>query len=78
MRLFLFLEMGRQERSRGLGGRFAFPFEPSMCELLAVEREGDENITGDCDAYTRGRRGRYFREIDVVGNIWEGVLDAGR
>ena len=56
-------------------GGFAFPFETSMRELLAVERERDENIPGNCNAYSCSCRRRDFGEIDVT---WEGILDAGR
>ena len=53
---------------------FALVLETSVCEFLAIEGEGDENVSCDGNTNSCSRRGRYSWKIDAA---WE-VINAKR
>ena len=53
---------------------FALVLETSVCEFLAIECEGDENVSCDGSTNPCGRRGRDSWKIDAA---WE-VINAKR
>ena len=55
----------------GVGQSFALALEASVGELLAVESQGYEDVSGYGDAYSSGGRGGYAWEIDATREVIE-------
>lgn len=58
-----------QQRPRCLCGGLPFSLETSVCELLAIQCQRNENVACNSDADARGGDGGYLWEIDAFGEV---------